>query len=184
MTEKKERVSKEQWLQKALELFEKQGVNGVKIDQMAKAFGIAKSGFYWHFKNRRDLLEQMLEHWEYEYTLTVKNLLESKKELPPEQLLLTIMQIVRKNKLGRYDLAVKSWAETDKLACEYIQRTYQLRHDIVKGIFKSLGYKGNELEARTRLFVVYEAWSHCVFSEDSDKKLAALEKERLKIYTT
>jgi len=74
--------------------------------------------------------------------------------------------------------------KTDKLASEYVQRTYQLRHDIVKGIFKSLGYKGNELEARTRLFVVYESWNHCVFSEDSDKKLAALEKELLKIFTT
>jgi len=40
------------------------------------------------------------------------------------------------------------------------------------------------MEARTRLFVVYEAWNHCVFLEDSDKKLTALEKERLKIYTT
>lgn len=184
MTEKKARVSKDQWLQMALKLFEKQGVNGVKIDQMAKAFGIAKSGFYWHFNNRRDLLKQMLEHWEYEYTITVKHFLESKKELLPEQLLFTLMQAIRKNQLGRYDLAVKSWAETDELAREYIQRTNQIRYDVLKGIFKALGFKGNELEARTRLFVVYESWNHCVFSEDSDKKLTALEKERLKIYTT
>lgn len=184
MTEKKARVSKDQWLQMALKLFEKQGVNGVKIDQMAKAFGIAKSGFYWHFNNKRDLLNHMLEYWEYEYTTTVKHFLETRKEFPPEKLLFTLMQAIRKNQLSRYDLAVKSWAETDELARDYIQRTYQIRYDVLKNIFKALGYKGDELEVRTRLFVVYEGWNHCVFSEDSDKKLTALEKQRLKIYTT
>ena len=181
---KKVRVSKDQWLQMALELLEKQGVNGVKIDQMAKAFGIAKSGFYWHFDNKSDLLKQMLEHWEYEYTTVVKHFFKKQQELLPEQLLLTLMRTIRQNHLGRYDLAVKSWAETDELAREYIQRSYQIRHDILKSIFKAMGYKGNELEMRARLFVVYESWNQCVFSEDSDKKLTALEKERLKIYTT
>jgi AcrR family transcriptional regulator len=138
MTEKKARISKDQWLQMALKLFEKQGVNGVKIDQMAKAFGIAKSGFYWHFNNKRDLLKQMLEHWEYEYTITVKHFLESQKELLPEQLLFTLMQAIRKNQLCRYDLAVKSWAETDELAREYIQRANQIRYDVLKGVWVRL----------------------------------------------
>jgi AcrR family transcriptional regulator len=41
-------VSKNQWLAKALEALESGGVDGVKIEKLARALGISRSGFYWH----------------------------------------------------------------------------------------------------------------------------------------
>ena len=183
MLEKRSRVSKSQWLDKALEAFEKGGVNAVKIDHLARELGVAKSGFYWHFKNRGELLNEMLEYWEYEYTTSVIHFLENQKELTAEQQLLTIMRIVRENNMSCYDLAILSWATVDEKANEYFQQSYQARYSTVKQLFKSLGFKGNDLENRTRMFVIYESWNQNVFTHDSDTKLTALEKERLKFYT-
>ena len=60
-TKRIKRVSKEQWLTKALDTLESSGVEAVKIERLAKALGISRSGFYWHFKNRQDLLEHLLD---------------------------------------------------------------------------------------------------------------------------
>ncbi|MBW1609519.1 MAG: TetR/AcrR family transcriptional regulator, partial [Deltaproteobacteria bacterium] len=67
-TNKIKRVSKEQWLTKALDTLESSGVESVKIERLAKGLGISRSGFYWHFKNRQDLLEHLLDFWVREYT--------------------------------------------------------------------------------------------------------------------
>ena len=50
------RTSKAEWLEKALEVLEAEGVNGVKINRLAKLLETSRSGFYWHFKGRSDLL--------------------------------------------------------------------------------------------------------------------------------
>ena len=65
------RISKAEWLDAALETLEIEGIGGVNIEKLARKFGIAKSGFYWHFKNRGDLLNQMLEYWVHEFTEVV-----------------------------------------------------------------------------------------------------------------
>ena len=56
------RTSKSEWLEKALEVLEAEGVNAVKIDRLAKLLETSRSGFYWHFKDRQDLLSCLL-HW-------------------------------------------------------------------------------------------------------------------------
>ncbi|MBC2710457.1 MAG: TetR/AcrR family transcriptional regulator [Desulfosarcina sp.] len=38
------------------------------MERLAKQLGISRSGFYWHFKNRQDLLQHLLDYWAREYT--------------------------------------------------------------------------------------------------------------------
>ena len=51
----KKRVSKAQWLERALEVLETEGLQGVRVERLARDLGIAKAGFYWHFRDRSDL---------------------------------------------------------------------------------------------------------------------------------
>jgi AcrR family transcriptional regulator len=70
---KRKRVSKDQWLSAALDMLETGGVNNVRVERIAAKLSISKSGFYWHFKDRRDLLSHILEYWAHEYTEVVSN---------------------------------------------------------------------------------------------------------------
>ena len=36
----------------------------MRIEPLAQALGVTKGGFYWHFADRRALLEEMLDTWE------------------------------------------------------------------------------------------------------------------------
>lgn len=63
-----DRVSKAQWLAKALEELEDGGITAVRVERLAKALSVAKSGFYWHFDGLNDLHRHMLECWSREFT--------------------------------------------------------------------------------------------------------------------
>ena len=43
-------------------------VESLRVERLAKHLGVAKSGFYWHFKDRHALLRKLLRYWVKEYT--------------------------------------------------------------------------------------------------------------------
>ena len=38
--------------------------DAVRVEPLAKALGVTRGGFYWHFADRRALLDEMLDTWE------------------------------------------------------------------------------------------------------------------------
>ena len=70
MSTKKARrgVTKAEWLEAGLEFLARGSVTSITVEGLAKHLGIAKSGFYWHFKNRDELLQELLKYWLHEIT--------------------------------------------------------------------------------------------------------------------
>ena len=178
-TNKIKRVSKEQWLIKALDTLESSGVEAVKIERLAKAFGISRSGFYWHFENRQDLLEHLLDYWVRQYTGVVTDNPDVTK-LDPKKRLLTTMEMIRDKQLTKYDLAMNSWARLDSHVHKVVKKVVKMRLDYLRVIFAELGFEGDELEMRTRLFVCYHSWEDTMFPDLSDQKHSKLLKLRHK----
>ena len=178
-TNKIKRVSKEQWLSKALDTLESSGVEAVKIERLAKAFGISRSGFYWHFENRQDLLEHLLDYWVRQYTGVVTDDPDVAK-LDPKKRLLTTMEMIRDKQLTKYDLAMNSWARLDSHVHKVVKKVVKMRLDYLRVIFAELGFEGDELEMRTRLFVCYHSWEDTMFPDLSDQKHSKLLKLRHK----
>ncbi|MEX1325375.1 MAG: TetR/AcrR family transcriptional regulator [Desulfobacterales bacterium] len=178
-TNKIKRVSKEQWLSKALDTLESSGVEAVKIERLAKAFGISRSGFYWHFENRQDLLEHLLDYWVRRYTGVVTDDPDVAK-LDPKKRLLTTMEMIRDKQLTKYDLAMNSWARLDSHVHKVVKKVVKMRLDYLRVIFAELGFEGDELEMRTRLFVCYHSWEDTMFPDLSDQKHSKLLKLRHK----
>jgi AcrR family transcriptional regulator len=52
------------WIQAALDKLAKLGVEAVRVEVLARELGVSKGSFYWHFRDRHDLLERTLAHWE------------------------------------------------------------------------------------------------------------------------
>ena len=61
-------ISKAEWLEAGLQAMSEKGVAALTVEGLAKSLGITKAGFYWHFKNRDDLLRQLLDYWTHEIT--------------------------------------------------------------------------------------------------------------------
>src|ERR1700683_2927590 len=56
----------EDWIQVAFSQLASDGIETVRVEILARNLGATKGSFYWHFKDREDLLASMLLVWEYE----------------------------------------------------------------------------------------------------------------------
>lgn len=52
------------WIRAALAKLSSVGVDAVRVEVLARDLGVSKGSFYWHFRDRRELLEKTLAHWE------------------------------------------------------------------------------------------------------------------------
>src|SRR6187431_2754051 len=62
------RGSREVWLAAAKQALLDSGLDAVKIQPLANRLGIARTSFYWFFKDRTALLDALLEEWEAQNT--------------------------------------------------------------------------------------------------------------------
>ena len=178
---RRKRVSKAEWLAQALEVLAAEGVQGVRVERLARDLGIAKAGFYWHFRDRRDLLQSLLDYWTHEFTAVVTENPELLEGDPQKRLYKTMLMILEHD-LTKYDLAIRGWAANDPTAAKAVRLVYRMRLDFVRSIFSDIGFRGRELEMRTRLFVCYHSWEQAAFDDlenDERRKLLRLRHKLL-----
>lgn len=175
------RVYKNDWLVQALHILSKEGVEGVRVERLARDLDIAKSSFYWHFKSRSDLLEKVLDYWTYEYTSIVIDNQELRR-LDPVDRLSQIASAICELRLGKYDLSLRAWAEHDVTVAEKVAGVFQQRLDFIREIFREIGFKGEALEMRAHYFVCYYTWERFMFWED-EPTLKRLQKLQLDLLT-
>ncbi|MBN8955202.1 MAG: helix-turn-helix transcriptional regulator [Rhizobiales bacterium] len=58
------KIIAETWIDTARRSLIEEGIAAVKVDRLAKRLGVTRGGFYHNFKDRGDLLTQLLHHWE------------------------------------------------------------------------------------------------------------------------
>lgn len=178
MSAKRKRTSKSEWFAAALEFLEREGIAGVRVDVLAKSLGIARSGFYWHFKDRDALLQELLDYWTHEFTEVISTN-PKMLEAEPHRALEETVRLVRDYELSRYDLAFVAWGRRDRKVAERVQQVFDMRLAFIRKHFSRLGFRGNELEMRSRLFLCYHMWERSTFSHDSERKLKTLLSSRM-----
>jgi AcrR family transcriptional regulator len=144
--------TREHWLEAALNILEREGEQAVQITRLARELRVARSGFYWHFGDRSELLDAIIAFWEREYTTIVVRQLDADELLPRERLL-AIADVVVANELSRFDPSMLAWARRDAAIGRRVAKSFRVRERYVRNAFKELGFKGNDLEARTHSFV-------------------------------
>lgn len=167
---KKKRVTKTQWLEQALEVLEKEGVSGIRIERLARDIEVSKSGFYWHFRNRDDLLNQILDFWDHEFTEVISRNPEIAK-MPPLKRLETILETIVDHGLNRYTISIQAWAKNNPAVDKRFNAVIEKRLSYIRGTFRELGFRGNDLEIRTRLFVTAGGWPRPMFFGLSKKEI-------------
>ena len=177
------RVSKAEWLATALKFLGRGGIESVRVERLARGLGIAKSGFYWHFRDRAHLLQDMLDYWSDEYTGVVTENPEL-SALEPKRRLQIIAEMIIDHDLTHYDLAMRAWADHDETVAERVAEVYRNRLRHLRKAFRELGFEGAELDMRVRLFVCYHSWERTMFWREPKKKLRAMIKRRVELLTS
>jgi len=170
----KKRVSRGQWLEKALEQFASKGESGLNIEELARTLNVAKSGFYFHFKDRDDLLQHLIAYWAHEYTevVTQNPLL---LMAPAEQRLLMIATYVFEQNLTEFESAMQVWSNKDPKIATRVAKVIKMRRDFVGTAFRELGFTGDDMTARVRIFLGYITSERQIFGNRKEPSKLARE---------
>jgi AcrR family transcriptional regulator len=144
------------WIEAATELLVDGGVDLVRVDVVAKVLKVTRGSFYWHFKDRDDLLARVLEAWRTAATEQVIERFEGRGGDPRERIaeLLTLpFRGQAAERAARIELAIRDWARRDATAQRAVDEVDERRIGYTAQCFSALGF--DIAEARSRAFVLY-----------------------------
>lgn len=175
-------ASRADWLEAALNVLSYGSVSDIAIENLAKSLGISKSGFYWHFQNRDELLRDLLDYWAHEVTEVVTQNIEL-ATLDPRDRLRVTAEMILDHDLVRYEVGIRQWAMRDAGAAKVVKRVNDARLDFVSRALEELGFKGDDIVMRAMLFVCYHTWESPMFRYISKKRRRALIQRRVDLLT-
>lgn len=146
------------WTDAALDLLATSGIDGVRVELLAKELEVTKGSFYWHFKDRDALFERMLSRWRQAATLALIERLD-RKEASAEERLSRLLRLPlagrRSAKAADVELAIRLWGRRDQRAREALREVDQLRLRYLADLIRALGASDEEAEARAILAYSY-----------------------------
>jgi AcrR family transcriptional regulator len=159
-----QRLSRNQWLSRALDLVAREGGAKLHIETLCRQLRVTRGSFYWHFRSRSEFVQALVEYWGLVFTRSVVEQHRS-VEGSPEERLLSLMELLHEGHFARYDVAVRAWAAQEPSLAAQVARVDEERLAYVGSLFAEMGFRGDELDMRTRLFVVFHSLEHALPNE-------------------
>ena len=145
------RGSRELWLAAAKEAFIESGLDAVKIQPLASRLGIARTSFYWFFKDRAALLAALLDLWEEGNTGSLLAATGAYAETASEAVLNLIGIFLEGGPFEpRFDLAVRGWAHRSEAVAARVNAADAARLTAISQMFARFGYAESEADVRAR----------------------------------
>ena len=149
-------LSRDHWIEAATEVLVDRGIDHVKVDALALQLGVTRGSFYWHFKDRGELLRSVLAAWHRLSTEQLTRRLEGASDDAVEQLVSLLSLPFRGRaavRAARIELAIRAWARRDDMARRAVDQSDASRIGYIAQVFSALGF--GIKEARARAFLLY-----------------------------
>ena len=182
-TKPKLRLSRRDWLDAALELLHNSGINSVTVEALATHLSITRGSFYHHFKDRKDLSNEMLEYWRRKWTVEIRETVAA-LGLDGLQSLIALGNLIKHRRAAGYDIAIRAWAVHDEHAKDVVRQADKIRLDFIRSQFEKIGFEGLELENRSRLFLYYAMTEPAFFEPPDEETALRLDQIRFNFLTT
>ena len=112
-------LTPDSWIEAATTLLVDKGIDTVRVDVLAKILGVTRGSFYWHFKDRDDLLKSVLKAWRDAATDQLIERFE-RKHADPRVLIRELISLPFRGRsaerAARIELAIRAWARRDETA--------------------------------------------------------------------
>jgi AcrR family transcriptional regulator len=172
----KEQEASQDWVTAGLAELARAGVDGVRVEVLAERLGVTKGGFYRRFKDRRALLNAMLDTWRDGRVAAIGRQAEAGGESPVERLR-AIFKLYSERASAQgiaIELAIRQWARTDSDAAVAAEKVDAARLKTVSSLYRNLGLSAPDADARAVLFYTFLFGQSMLFLDDTPRKRANL----------
>jgi AcrR family transcriptional regulator len=172
----KDEDASQDWVAAGLAELAIHGIDGVRVEVLAERLGVTKGGFYRRFKDRRALLNAILETWRDGRVLSIERQAREGGETPLERIRgLTRLFTERANAQGMaIELAVRQWARTDPMAAAAAAIVDEARLATAAKLYRELGLAAADAEARAVLYYAYLFGQGMLYTNETPRKRANL----------
>lgn len=169
-------LDRKAWIQAATDALAEEGLAGLRVEVLAKRCGVTKGSFYWHFRDRQELLDEVLNLWKDGRIRDVSKQARGEPGKPLEQLVRVIdVYSSSRNRRGiQIELAVRDWARRDPKAAKVVEEVDQWRLKSAKDLFIASGMGAQEAASRSLLLYAYSFGLSLMIYEHFDGDVGAL----------
>lgn len=174
-TVRKDKLDRDAWVEAATDVLAEEGLSGVRVEVIAKRCGITKGSFYWHFKDRQDLLEAVLIAWK---DGRIKDILKQTQAEPGKEAertdhVIEVYSASRNRKGMKIELAIRDWARRDAAAAAVVAEVDHIRLECAGKLFLAAGYSEREAATRSLLLYAYVFGQSLMSTDQSNPDVAA-----------
>ena len=155
------------WIDAALQALAAGGPEAVRVEALAASLGVSKGGFYWHFKDRQALLDEMLDGWE---KVVVEDVI-ARVESQPADSRAKLQQLFELAPSVDFavELAVRDWARRDDDVAERVRGVDNRRMEYLRSLFGRFAVDEDDVEARSMLAFSLFVGSYFIAAEHGDR---------------
>ncbi len=171
------------WIQAALDTLADEGVTGIRVEVHANRLHVTKGSFYWHFKDRQDLLAGVLDTWK---DGRIRDIIKQTRPEPgkEEAQIFHVIDVysASRNKKGiLIELAMREWARRDAQAAATVEEVDAWRLRCARELFLAIGQPLHEASTRSMLLYAYVFGVSMMNCEKFDGDIARMKSDILKL---
>jgi AcrR family transcriptional regulator len=143
-----DQLSAKDWLDAGLKALAASGFTALKAEPLAKAMGVSRGSFYWHFADLNAFHAAILAHWR---EVAAERIIADLEHTPEGES--PVRRLLRRTFSGRLALerAVRSWATSDAQARAAVQAIDRRRLDYVGMLLRKAGLPAEIAQARAQI---------------------------------
>lgn len=170
------KVTREDWLNVAMDVLVSDGVEQVKVLALAERMAVSRSSFYWYFKSRQDLLDALLAQWDATNTAAMV----AQAQAPAQTITGAVCNIFRCTANPQLfdpalDFAIREWARRSGPVRRKLDQSDAHRLEALTDMFARYGFEPGEAMTRARvLYYMQLGYDMAQLNEAPEARLAAV----------
>jgi AcrR family transcriptional regulator len=143
-----DQLSAKDWLDQGLKALAQHGVTALKAEPLAKAMGVSRGSFYWHFADVEAFHAAILKHW---HEVAVERIIADVEAAAGND---NPLQLLLRRVFGErlaLENAVRSWATVDPAARAAVQAIDRRRLSYVENLLRTAGLSTEMARARAQI---------------------------------
>src|SRR5882762_2246164 len=164
------------WIEAGLAEMARHGIDGIRVEVLAKNLNVTKGGFYRRFKDRAALLDGILGTWSAGRIASIEKQTSLDGATARDRLRAVIqLYAERINTEGMaVELAIRQWARSDQAAAAAVASVDAARLQNVGQLYRAAGLPPEEADAQAFLFYCFIFGQSLLFLERGRRKRTQL----------
>jgi len=147
----------EDWIQAAKTRLAREGIDAIRIEVLCRDLGVSKGSFYWHFRDREDLIHALLSHWEKGEEEWLREAQSFERSAAARWARL-VERGAQPDRI-RFEGAIRAWARQDDRVARRVAVVEKNQREHVAGILRDIGFARPGAEEWSEMaLILYLGW--------------------------